>query len=478
MKRFAGRSLRVRVTVVATVVVALALLVVGIAVEAVLSAQLRRDQATRLDDRLARATLLLAAGAPGTELPAALDGAGVRALVVDPTGRVLAGDSRGPRGERPGGPDRRPPGAGDAEDGPPPERAGRDGPDLSRELALPDGTRLLLRADPGENDGVLARLRVVLLAVGGAGLAVTVVALLVGVRIALRPLAAVAALARDIADGDRGRRLRPSRTDTEIGRTAGALDAMLDALEAERARAEAAAGEARRSEATTRRFLSDAAHELRTPITSVQGLAETLVRRPDDELERRERIATALVRETRRAGSLVADMLELARIEGGAPAVEARPVDVADVAAAEAEGLALTAAAPPVRLVRRPPGAPATALADPGRVTQILANLLDNARRHGDGRVTVTTGVDDATVTVVVEDRGPGVPAAERERVFDRLVRLDDARGRDAGGAGLGLSIARALARAHGGDLVAEEPGDDGGARFRLTLPAAVSRPG
>jgi signal transduction histidine kinase len=104
---------------------------------------------------------------------------------------------------------------------------------------------------------------------------------------------------------------------------------------------------------------------------------------------------------------------------------------------------------------------PVTAWADPARVTQILANLLDNARRHGPA--------DGASSSVVVADEGPGVPSEDRERVFDRLVRLDDARGRDAGGAGLGLSIARALARAHGGELIAEE--SSSGARFRLTLP-------
>lgn len=501
-----GRSLRVRVTVVAALVVAVALLVAGVAVEVVLAGQLRRDQASRLDDRLARATLLLRAGTPGAALPAAVGGQGVRAVLVDAAGNVVVSDDGD--GERPGrGPDApdtpaglegpgvdvRPdpgPGGPGGPDGRGPGPGGRGpGPeahDLVRELATGDGGRLLLLVDPGENARVLAQLRVVLLVVGGAALVVIVVALLIGVRGALRPLEEMAALARDIAGGDRGRRLHPRRTDTEIGRTAGAFDAMLDELESAQARAESAADEARRSEATTRRFLSDAAHELRTPITSVQSLAETLVRHPDTELERRERIATTLVRETRRAGALVGDMLELARVEGGAEAASLSPrdVDVAELAAAEAERLALTASASRVRLVADSER-PAVARADPARVTQILANLLDNARRHGRAEepTTVTTGHDaDGSVRVVVADRGPGIPAEDRERVFDRLVRLDDGRGRDPGdrgpgadrgGAGLGLTIARALARAHGGDLVAEDPGPEGGARFRLTLPAA-----
>lgn len=111
--------------------------------------------------------------------------------------------------------------------------------------------------------------------------------------------------------------------------------------------------------------------------------------------------------------------------------------------------------------------------ADPTRVAQILSNLLDNARRHTPpgGRITVDVQTRDTTAQVTVTDTGPGIPDDERERIFERLVRLDTARARDHGGAGLGLPIARALARAHGGDLTCEP--HDGGARFRLTLPLA-----
>ena len=115
--------------------------------------------------------------------------------------------------------------------------------------------------------------------------------------------------------------------------------------------------------------------------------------------------------------------------------------------------------------------------ADPHRVGQILANLLDNARRYtpAGGRITVHVEVLGAVAHLVVSDTGEGIAPADRERVFDRLVRLDASRDRDHGGAGLGLSIARALARAHGGDLVCE-PRDDG-AQFRLTLPINPERP-
>ncbi|GAA4794265.1 hypothetical protein GCM10023200_32760 [Actinomycetospora chlora] len=452
----AGRSLRLRVTALVLVVVALALVVIGVVVDLSLGAQLRRDQQSRLDDRAARAGLLIAGGETGAELADAVDGQGIRAVLLDGSGRRLAGAADpGPPGAGagpPGGPQRRP-------DRPP--RA-----DLQRVVAVPDGTRLVLAAEPGEDQAVLARLRVVMIGVGAIGLAVVAVALLGGVRLALRPLDDMTVLARDIAAGERGRRLRPERTDTELGRTAAAFDDMLDALETAQGRAEDAAHRAQVSEARTRRFLSDAAHELRTPVTGVQTLAESLVRHPDADLARRERLATTLVRETRRAGALVADMLELARIEDGAP-LERRDVDLLELAAAEAERLALLAP----ELTVDVEGGPTRVEADPGRVTQILANLLENARRHGppDGtvRLVLTTEAGDAVLDVA--DEGPGIPAADRERVFDRLVRLDDARSRDAGGAGLGLSIARALARAHGGDLRAVD--STVGARFRVTLP-------
>jgi signal transduction histidine kinase len=454
-----ARSLRFRVTALVLLVVALALVVIGVAVDLSLDAQLRRDQQSRLDDRAARAGLLVAAGTTGASLVDAVDGQGIRAVLLDASGRRVASatDDLGPPGRPPG------PGPGD---GPGRGRPDRPARDLARTVGVPDGTRLVLTVERGESDVVLARLRAVMIGVGAIGLGVVGVALLAVVRVALRPLDDMTTLANDIAAGDRGRRLHPERTDTELGRTAAAFDGMLDALETAQVRAEDAAAEARSSEVRTRRFLSDAAHELRTPVTGVQTLAESLVRHPDADLARRERIATTLVRETRRAGALVADMLELARIEDGAP-LERREIDLAELAAAEAERTALLAPSLTVRVT----GPPTRVPGDPSRIAQILANLLENARRHGpaDGTVRVEVGTDGAWAVLDVVDEGPGIAPADRERVFDRLVRLDDARTRDAGGAGLGLPIARALARAHGGDLQAVD--SERGARLRLSLP-------
>ena len=460
-------SLRARVTATVIAILALTLLVAGVVVDLGLTAALDRDQQSRVAERAQRAEQLVASQVPTDQLVGLLDGQGVRAVRVSADGVVLQGVAGPPlRGRGPG-----------SAPGPPPRRDGRDGPGrggppVTESTTLADGSVLRLSSDPGDVDAVLYRLRGVMVGVGLVGLVVSALALLSGISVALRPLDAMTRLARAIAGGDRGRRLHPRSTQTEIGRTAAAFDEMLDALDAAQDRSEAstrearaAAEEARRSEATTRRFLSDAAHELRTPLAGMQTLAETLVRDSDDDQETREELAIALVRETARASSLVTDMLDLARIEGGQE-LEREDVDL---------GLLATEAVDRLRLldpdldIAAVVAGPVVRAVDAGKVRRILVNLLDNARRHvragGAVRVTVGDGPE-----IVVHNDGAVIAEADRERVFDRLVRLDEARARDAGGAGLGLSIARALARAHGGDLVYRAAPD--GSDLVLTLPS------
>lgn len=264
------------------------------------------------------------------------------------------------------------------------------------------------------------------------------------------------------------------RADTELGRAASAFDGMLDALENSEQRAQRSAEAAQRAETATRRFLVDAAHELRTPIAGIQVAAEQIAsnagRNAADPIARSQhRRASLLLSDARRAGRLVADMLDLSRIDAGLP-LQLADTDRASLVDAETERAAMLA--PQLSITRT--GSPAlTVQADPTRVAQILSNLLDNARRHTPrgGRVTIdlqpsSTGT---FAVVTITDTGPGVPEEERERIFQWLVRLDDARTRDHGGAGLGLPIARALARAHGGDLTCTP--HQRGARFELTLP-------
>jgi signal transduction histidine kinase len=451
-------SLRWRVTATVVAVVAVTLLVAGLVVDLVLSTALDRDQQSRLTERAARADTLVAQQVPPDQMVALLDGQGVRAVRVAATGAVLQGlpDPRGPGAPRmprtPG-----PPGDGDGPGRPGP----RGGPPSAVTKPLADGSVVRLFADPGEIDSVVHLLRGVMVGVGLVGLAISALVLFTGVSAALRPLDAMTRVARAITTGDRGRRLRPTTTNTEIGRTAAAFDEMLDALDAAQQRSEtsardaldaaeaarAAEQEARRSETTTRRFLSDAAHELRTPLAGMQTLAETLVRDSDDDRETREELAIALVRETSRASSLVTDMLDLARIEGGED-LERRPVDLTALATDQVGRLRLLD--PGLDVTVDAPG-PVVVAGDEQKLRRVLVNLLDNARRHvrpgGAVRVTVAEG------ELVVHNDGEPVAEQDRERIFDRLVRLDEARARDSGGAGLGLAIARALVRAHGGQV-------------------------
>jgi signal transduction histidine kinase len=451
-------SLRWRVTATVVAVVAVTLLVAGLVVDLVLSTALDRDQQSRLAERAARADTLVAQQVPPDQMVAMLDGQGVRAVRLSARGAVLQGlpDPGGPgapRLPRPG-----PPWDGPGRAG---TRGGR-GPTVDTRLA--DGTVVRLFADPGEIDSVVHLLRGVMVGVGLIGLAISALVLFTGVSAALRPLDAMTRVARAITTGDRGRRLRPTTTNTEIGRTAAAFDEMLDALDAAQQRSEtsardaldaaelarAAEQEARRSETTTRRFLSDAAHELRTPLAGMQTLAETLVRDSDDDRETREELAIALVRETSRASSLVTDMLDLARIEGGED-LDRHPVDLTALATDQVGRLRLLD--PDLDVSVQAPG-PVVVDGDEQKLRRVLVNLLDNARRHvrpgGAVRVSVTDG---ERAQVVVHNDGEPVAEADRERIFDRLVRLDEARARDSGGAGLGLAIARALVRAHGGEL-------------------------
>lgn len=421
-------SLRRRVTVTVLVVLAVVLVAVGLVVDAVFRAQAERDVNTVLTTRVQLAQQLAKQNVAPLTLLRRIETRGVAGSLTLPDGSFfgaapLPADARIRL-----------------------VRATLSGPPRI------NGAKLTLTADESLIAAAERSLRSVLLATGVAALAVAAVALLLAVRFALAPLDAMTRLARSIVSGERGGRLAPERTGTELGRAAAAFDSALDALEG-------AEGTARASEERTRRFVADAAHELRTPLAGVQAAAEALLQQaPDTPHEQRERLQLLVVRESQRAGRLVADLLDLARLDAGAE-LERAPVPLRELAEAQAEQLRLTAPDVVVEVT----GPATTVLGDRARLTQILANLTGNAVRAMAGRGTLTLEVTAGGVTVT--DSGPGVPGPDRERIFDRLVRLDAARSQ--AGSGLGLPIARGFARAHGGDLWCEAaPG--GGARFRL----------
>jgi two-component system OmpR family sensor kinase len=324
-----------------------------------------------------------------------------------------------------------------------------------------DGAQLTLAIDTSLVSNARRTLRRVLMITDVIALLVSAALVAGAVRLALRPLDSMAALAKTVSQGNRGARLAPTRTDTEIGQTAQAFDEMLDELEGAEARAHQA-------EERTRAFLADAAHELRTPIAGVQAAAETLLHH-DDQLDNQERqhLQALLVREAERAGALISDLLAAARLDAGID-LDLAPVSLRTLVHSEIDRVRLLHPEATVTMS----GPEVVARADAPKVSSILRNVIDNAMRAGgpEGKVHIVVREQDQFATAEVWDSGPGVPLSERERIFERLVRLDDGRANDTGGSGLGLAIARGYARAHGGDLTCEDPRGIG-AMFRLVLP-------
>ncbi len=330
------------------------------------------------------------------------------------------------------------------------------------------GAKLTLTVDTVLLNGARGTLVRALLITGLASLLVGALLAFLATQLALAPLRRVAATALRIAGGQRGIRLNPTRRQTEIGQTAAAMDAMLDELEG-------AEGRALDSERRTKDFLADATHELRTPLAGISSAAEALLHQPLS-ADQREQLLVLLVREARRGSRLVDDLLAIARSDGGQPNV-AVPTPITVIARDELSRIA----AAHRKVTLQVTGPQLQVLADPAALQGILRNLLDNAVSAAgeSGTVAVTLYRGDPVV-LDVADSGPGIPDVDRDRVFDRLVRLDAGRSRGGdGGSGLGLAIARAHARANGGELVCLPADADagrnqlGGARFRLTLPAA-----
>ncbi|HEV3275053.1 MAG TPA: HAMP domain-containing sensor histidine kinase [Candidatus Dormibacteraeota bacterium] len=313
-------------------------------------------------------------------------------------------------------------------------------------------------------DGVDSTLSTLLLFEIAISSGITIIVLVVTwllVRRGMRPLERMGATARSIAAGGLGRRVAPSNERTEVGRLGLALNAMLGQLE--RAFAERDV-----TEEKLRHFVSDASHELRTPLTSMRGYAELLQRNPD---MTRDDVVLAVRRiedETRRMGMLVDDLLLLARLDQGRP-LDTAPVDLTSMVN---DAVSDARAADPGRAVIAHIETPLVVTGDDLRLRQAVANLVRNALVHtpAGSPVEVALLAQNGHAEIDVIDHGPGVPAAQRERIFERFHRADPLRSRDQGGSGLGLSIATAVVSAHGGRIsVADTPG--GGATFRIELP-------
>ncbi|KIQ16628.1 sensor histidine kinase [Rhodococcus sp. MEB064] len=445
-------SLRLRLLLSVMSVVLVLLVGIVVATTFLLQRQLEASAGDSLAGRTATAQQLLDNGADPTEIVSATQGENVAAQLVTTDGRIV-GDLALRATAPP--PALRPPATpgGGPPPGPPP------GPEETRPTrvsttTLTDGSVLTVAVDTSSIDAVQRQLLIVLIPLVLVATAVAALLMAVVVGASLRPLRSMTSLARSITRGNRGDRLAPTRSDTELGETATAFDEMLDELEGAEARERAAADR-------TRQFVDDAAHDLRTPVAGISAAAETLLRGGvDTDRDVRERLLASMIRESRRASRLIDDLLMSARTDDDVD-LDRRPQDLLALVRADADRVRVIA--PDATVVVD--GESVVARVDGARFARILANLTDNALRYGppEGTVTLTVTRSADTAIVTVQDQGRGIAEHEADRIFDRMVRLDDARSTE--GSGLGLTIARTFARAHGGDVVYD------GTAFVVTVP-------
>jgi two-component system, OmpR family, sensor kinase len=434
-------GLQLRVAVAAAVAIVVAVAALGVAVLARLDAQLDdaldrslRVRATEVA-RLSASTpdLLLREGT----LEGRLGGSSLLVQVIDPRGRIVARSRTLGGRVLPETPtvraalrDRRA-GYGDA----------RLGSDPVRVYAAPLGE---LGQGPAAGGAVVVAgttadieetldttRRFVLLASAAAALLAAALATLLARR-ALRPLRRLSSGAREIErTGDASQRLPDPHARDEVGTLAETLNAMLASLE--------------RAREAEQRFVGDASHELRTPLTALRGNVAYLARHGADP-----DVLADVQADVARLSGLLDDLLALAREDAAAPA-RGEPVDLAEIARDAADDDTDLTLEPVLVNAERP------------ALERAVGNLVRNAGKHGQGRITVTTEHDGDRARLSVEDEGPGLAPAHAKHAFERFWRAPGARGE---GSGLGLAIVRAIAERHGGGVSVE------GARFTIDLPA------
>jgi heavy metal sensor kinase len=339
--------------------------------------------------------------------------------------------------------------------------AGRELLVTACEVQAPGGARYLIEAGAPMDD-VQAHLRqwlrfllvvlpvVAALALGGGSFLV---------KRALLPVDKIAASAERISSQNLSERLPVARTGDELERLAIALNHMVQRLD--------------EAFQYSRRFMADASHELRTPLTVLRGELESFIQEPTLAPEWRERLGSAL-EEVERLAGIVEGLFALSRLDAGEAAAEWVKFDLARLAAATADQMSLLAEDKNIQ-VTCAAAEPVWVEGDQARLKQVVVNLLDNAIKYTlqGGSVALTVSVLDGKAVLEVADNGIGIPAEALPRVFDRFFRVDKARSRELGGAGLGLSIVKSICTAHHGRVEASSlPGQ--GSRFRVELPLAA----
>jgi two-component system OmpR family sensor kinase len=321
-----------------------------------------------------------------------------------------------------------------------------------------------------EIEKTLNRLRLLFFFIGFVVLLLIGILSLAVVRLSLKPLTAVETTANAIARGDLSARLPEANPKTEVGRLTESLNSMLSKIED--------AFAARKvSEDKLRRFVADASHELRTPLTAIRGFAELHRQGAMQGAEKSAEVIRRIEEESKRMGSLVEDLLLLARLDQARPIVQ-KPVEINQVVD---DVIATSNVIFPNQLFTAlSPAAEVFILGDPEKIHQAISNLVINACTYSpDGsKIEIATKELENQVLISVKDNGPGLGADQKERIFERFYRADTSRarptqdGRQEGrqGSGLGLSIVDAIMSAHGGGVsVKSEPGK--GSEFTLAFP-------
>jgi two-component system OmpR family sensor kinase len=337
----------------------------------------------------------------------------------------------------------------------------RGGPTFVVDALALRGGDLLVVADPTSGiTGTLDRLLLLELAVTGGALAVAVLVGLWLVRLGLRPLRDVVRTAEAITGGDLVHRVPHANTRTEMGRVAEALNVMLE-------RIQFGFDELQASKTRLRRFVSDASHELRTPIAAVSAYAQLFTRAAAQGGDDMGRLMAGIEHETARMARLVEDLLVLARFDEQPP-LESELVELVGLVMESVQTARMMGPQWPITFEA---GDVVEVTGDPIALRQVIDNLLKNVRAHtpaGTATAVRVGRVGDSAV-VEVEDDGPGLGDDDTDLVFERFFRSDPSRSRATGGAGLGLAIVASIVKAHGGSVEVGR-GQMGGALFRVVL--------
>ena len=332
----------------------------------------------------------------------------------------------------------------------PTDRAG--GPALAVAVPLPSVDAVVYEVAPLTE--LQSTLRILSIVLSGGTLAGAALAGLLGLwaaRRVLRPLDPLASTAAAIASGDLARRL-PSTDDPDLVTMVGSFNSMIDALQARIER--------------DARFAADVSHELRSPLTTLVGSVDLLNGRADELPPRSRQALDLLTVDLGRFRRMLDDLLELARTGPAGTPSDGEALDLHELV----QHVLLRTGRPASLL--RPAASSALVRGDKLRLERALTNLLDNAERHAGGVTAVELQSDETSVTITVDDEGPGVPPPDRERIFERFATGGAGRGSGTG-TGLGLALVQETARSHGGAVWCAPPPSGRGARFLLRLPAA-----